>query len=150
MTELIKIEARDVAGSPTQTCDARDLHQFLEVGRDFTNWIKARIEQYGFEYGKDYVIYAREYSPVLANIRGQGESRSEYSPERGNIRGRGKPSTEYTITLDMAKELAMVERNERVSKPAATSSSAKGWPSQRQNPRPCPTLPTHSAPPTKP
>ncbi|WP_074168067.1 antA/AntB antirepressor family protein [Candidatus Arsenophonus triatominarum] len=31
-----------------QTVNARDLHAFLEIGKDFTTWIKDRIKQYGF------------------------------------------------------------------------------------------------------
>lgn len=39
-----------------QTVNARDLHSFLEIGRDFSNWIKDRIEQYGFTENLDYVL----------------------------------------------------------------------------------------------
>lgn len=70
-------------------CDARELHSRLQVGRDFSNWIKDRIEQYGFIEGEDY-------SPNLARIPGK----------------RGQPRTDYLLTLDMAKEMAMIENNE--------------------------------------
>lgn len=73
-----------------QICDARDLHGTLEVRRDFTNWLKGRIDEYGFEEGEDF-------SPVLAKT----------PPENG------RPRTDYHLTLDMAKELAMVENNDR-------------------------------------
>jgi len=71
--------------------NARDLHTFLQVGKDFSNWIKDRIETFGFIEGKDY-------SPILAKT----------SPATG-----GRPSKEYFLTLGMAKELSMVDRNER-------------------------------------
>jgi len=71
--------------------DGRELHQFLEVGRDFTNWIKDRIDKYGFIEGDDF-------SPILAKTS-EG----------------GRPRTEYILKLDMAKELAMVENNEKGS-----------------------------------
>lgn len=71
-----------------QTVNARELHLFLEVGKDYSTWIKDRIEKYSFEEGKDF-------SPVLGKSIG------------------GRPSTEYHISIDMAKELAMVERNEK-------------------------------------
>jgi len=89
-TALVPVFAGTLAGQPTQLCNARDLHATLEVGRDFSNWIKDRIEQYGFADGEDY-------SPILARIPGK----------------RGQPRTDYHLTLDMAKELAMVENNER-------------------------------------
>lgn len=85
---LINIEQTAIGGDLIETVNARELHEFLEVGRDFTNWIKGRIEQYGFVEGQDF-------TPILAKSSG------------------GRPSTEYHITLDMAKELSMVERNEK-------------------------------------
>ncbi|GHU27463.1 antirepressor [Betaproteobacteria bacterium] len=62
----------------------------MKVARDFLNWIKTRLAEYGFIEGEDY-------SPNLANNTGK----------------RGKPRTDYHLTLDTAKELAMVERNEQ-------------------------------------
>jgi phage anti-repressor protein len=61
------------------------------VGKDFSNWIKDRIEQYDFLENQDFVC-----SPVLATNGKGGHNRKDYH-----------------ITLDMAKELAMVERNEK-------------------------------------
>jgi phage anti-repressor protein len=68
-------------------CNARDLHTTLENGDHFATWIKERIEKYGFTEGEDFF----------------GNSRKT----------RGRPATDYHLTLDMAKELAMVENNER-------------------------------------
>ena len=31
--------------------NARELHVFLEVGKDFSNWIKGRLDKYGFAEG---------------------------------------------------------------------------------------------------
>jgi anti-repressor protein len=88
MNQLIKIGSDKISGDSIQTVNARDLHAFLEIGKDFSNWIKGRIEHYGFVEGTDY---------VLANTG-------------GNHQG-GRPAIEYHISLDMGKELAMVERN---------------------------------------
>ena len=74
-------------------CNARDLHAFLEVGRDFSTWIKDRIEQYGFIEAEDYITVQNLSSP------NPGKSRM------------GRPSIEYHLALDMAKELAMIENN---------------------------------------
>ena len=92
MQDLIPISSRTVAGTPTQSVQARKLYDFLSVRRDYSNWIKARIAQYGFEAGVDYVIESR-------------------SPKRAS--GNRGASTEHYLTLDMAKELAMVERNDK-------------------------------------
>lgn len=77
-----------------QTVSARDLHAFLKVGKMFTHWIKDRIEQYGFIENEDYVVFA----------------------ETGNNPLGGRPAKEYAISIDMAKELSMVERNEQGKK----------------------------------
>lgn len=77
--------------------DARTLHAFLEVGRDFSNWIKARIFDYEFVEDKDFM--------VSAQFGGNTENK--------DISTNGRPSTNYSLSLDMAKELAMVERSER-------------------------------------
>ena len=55
MNELIKIEKSNVGGDLIETVNARELHSFLEVGKDFSTWIKNRIEQYGFVDGVDFV-----------------------------------------------------------------------------------------------
>lgn len=93
MTDLIPIASRTIAGHPTETVSAKRLHEFLGIGRDFSNWIKARIGQYGFAENEDYLL-----------VR-----------QNGRTKGRGGATrvANYFVTLDMAKELCMVERNER-------------------------------------
>lgn len=86
---LINInETINSSGKLIKTVNARDLHEKLGVGKKFTDWIKYRIEQYGFIEGKDFI-------PILGISTG------------------GRPSTEYHVTINMAKELSMVENNER-------------------------------------
>lgn len=53
MTELIKITTTE---SGSQVVSARELHKFLESRRDFSNWIKDRIEKYGFIENQDYQL----------------------------------------------------------------------------------------------
>ena len=94
MNELIKIELRRLNGEEIQTVNARDLHAFLGSKQDFSTWIKSRIEQYGFIENQDFVVFHE----IMENPQG------------------GRPAKEYFITLDMAKELAMVERTEQGQK----------------------------------
>lgn len=75
-------------GTPVQTVNARDLHAFLQVGSAFKDWIARRIDEYGFQEGKDFCSFLSESSG-------------------------GRPAKEYAIGIDMAKELAMVERNDQ-------------------------------------
>ena len=56
MNELFNLKPVEIAGNQIRAVDARELHTFLEVGRDFSNWIKDRIDQGMFSEGKDYVL----------------------------------------------------------------------------------------------
>jgi phage anti-repressor protein len=38
-----------------QTVNARELHAFLQIGKDFSTWIKDRISQYGFLENQDFI-----------------------------------------------------------------------------------------------
>lgn len=77
-----------------QTVSGRDLHKYLEVGRDFTTWIKERIEKYQFEESVDFAV---------VSIAPQN---------RGTKRG-GHNKVDYILRLNMAKELSMIENNDR-------------------------------------
>ena len=82
----------------TARCNARDLHAALQVATRFDDWMRRRIEDYRFEEGLDYVIFQGGFS---SNLR---------KTPKGSKGGR--PTTEYHLTMDMAKELAMIENNE--------------------------------------
>lgn len=86
MTNLIKLSAAAVGGQQVETVNARELHAYLENGDHFSTWIKDRIEQYNFIENQDFVTFS--------------------APAE-----KGRPRVEYAVTLDMAKELSMVERN---------------------------------------
>ncbi len=92
MSELLKIESKNFSsGQKVQTVNARELHAFLGIGKDFSTWIKDRIEQYEFVESQDFEVF----------------------PDFGENSKGGRPTKEYAIILDMAKELAMVERNDK-------------------------------------
>ena len=86
MKDLIPINT-DENGS--RTVDARDLHRFVESKRQFSNWIQHKIETFGFVQDADY---------IKLNIYVKSES---------------KPKTEYHLSIDMSKELSMLEGNEK-------------------------------------
>ena len=54
--ELVKIERNQIAGKTVQTANARELHTFLEVKKDFSGWIKAQIKRAMLTEGKDYLV----------------------------------------------------------------------------------------------
>ena len=86
-SNLIPVFNGLIQNQPVQLCNARELHTFLEIQTRYNDWIKNRINEYGFIQDEDYLVIT----------------------ERTN----GRPRKEYHITLDMGKELGMVERNER-------------------------------------
>ena len=88
MTQLIPLHSQTIDGNAVETVNARELHAFLEVQTRFNDWIKNRIEQYDFVENQDFTT-------VSKNLENGGRS------------------IEYHTTLDMAKELSMVERNEK-------------------------------------
>jgi len=84
------ISQKVVGGVEINAVNARDLHTALGSGKDFSTWMKDRIEQYGFVEHRDFEVC---------------------SPDRGSKPGSGGHNQkDYAISLDMAKELAMVER----------------------------------------
>lgn len=84
MNELIKMTI-DKKGQ--QVVDARDLHDFLEIGKRFTTWFED-MTKYGFDEGKDFF-------PI------SGESNG------------GRKRKDYAISINMAKELSMIQRTKK-------------------------------------
>ncbi len=88
--ELIPLTISAIGNEEQKTVNARDLHAFLEIGKDFSSWIKGNIEKYGFVEGLDFVkVPAKSSSPVLGS----------------------QEKIEYFLSLSMAKEIAMLTRN---------------------------------------
>ncbi|MDK8500107.1 antA/AntB antirepressor family protein [Corynebacterium pseudodiphtheriticum] len=84
-TELIPVHTNPDGGKAVM---GRDLHEFLEVKKDYTTWF-SRMTEYGFSAGQDFL------------------------PKMGEINGRGRPQQDHIISLDMAKEISMIQRTER-------------------------------------
>lgn len=80
----------------TQAVNARELHAFLQSRQQFADWIKNRIADYDFVENQDFVCVSENYETQRAD------------GQRGVV-----TKKEFYISLDMAKELSMVERNEQ-------------------------------------
>ncbi len=89
MNELINITKTTINDEEVNAVNARELWQKLESKQRFTDWIKDRLE--GFAEGQDYVFHK-----ITKNL------------PRG-----GRPEVDYIISLDVAKHIAMLERNEQ-------------------------------------
>ena len=84
-TELIPVHTNPDGGKAVM---GRDLHEFLEVKKAYTTWFMSMAE-YGFSAGQDFL------------------------PKKEEINGRGRPQQDHIISLDMAKEISMIQRTER-------------------------------------
>lgn len=87
MNELIRI---DYSNAERPTVSGRELHQFLGIETPYKQWFDRMLE-YGFSEGESYCT-------ILCN-------RSDGLP--------GKPLTDHQLTVPMAKELCMIQRNDR-------------------------------------
>lgn len=87
MNAIIAINNRQV-GQELQSVNARDLHEYLEVKKDFSDWIKVQLSDL-FTQGIDFEVF-----PF------QGENST-------------RPRIEYAITIECAKHIAMLSRTER-------------------------------------
>lgn len=91
MKNLINIQENNLNSQVVKTANARELHIFLESKQDFSTWIKKRINEYEFVENVDFVtLHKKMEREIGATMR-----------------------VEYYISLDMAKELSMVERNQK-------------------------------------
>lgn len=83
MNEIIRINYE--TGNPSVS--ARELHEGLDINSNFTTWF-GRMAEYGFEDGKDFF-------PKMEESTG------------------GRPAVDYEISVDMAKQICMIQRTEK-------------------------------------
>ena len=88
MNELIKIEVKD----GQQLASGRELHKFLEIKTPYTQWFE-RMCEYGFNENTDFILVSQK-------------------SESSNITG-VKVLQDHLMTLNMAKEISMLQRNEK-------------------------------------
>ena len=86
MNELLKVNY----DSEQPTVSGRELHEFLGIKERYTQWFD-RMKEYGFAEGTDYISFSEKTE------KPQG----------------GRPATDHELTIPMAKELCMLQRNEK-------------------------------------
>lgn len=89
--ELVKITQTKFGADEVNAVNARDLHKALDSKKDFSSWIKARIDKLGLVENRDYGVFTQ-----------MGE----------NLSG-GRPAKEYVVPIDIAKHLAMIEMTDK-------------------------------------
>lgn len=86
MNELIPVHH----SGESVAVSARELHQFLKIETPLSKWF-SRMCEYGFMENTDYIVLDKN----VQNPTG------------------GRPAADYALTLDMAKQLCMLQRTER-------------------------------------
>ena len=89
MNEIINITRTTINEEEVNAVNARELWQKLESKQRFADWIKDRLE--GFTEGQDHVFHKITK----------------------NLPSGGRPEVDYIISIDVAKHIAMLERNEQ-------------------------------------
>lgn len=87
MNGLLQISTSIIGAEKVNSVNAREIHQYLNVKTRFNDWIKRAIEKYDFQENIDYSKMSRVIN--------------------------GGDAIDYIVTLDMAKELSMIENNEK-------------------------------------
>lgn len=87
MNELLRVNY----DSDRITLSARELHEFLGIETQYTKWFQ-RMSKYGFDENMDY---------------------RTISQKRLTAQGNETTFIDHEITLDMAKEIAMIQRSEK-------------------------------------
>ena len=88
MNDLIKITKSNIGAEVINSVNAREIHSYLEVKTAFTTWFNRTVEKYDFTINEDFISFLKESNG-------------------------GRPQQEHIVSLDMAKELCLVEPNEK-------------------------------------
>lgn len=88
MNPMIQIQPRTLGGEAIQTVNARDLHGFLGLARDFNQWMREQIERARLVDGRDF----QSYEDVGLGPRARRE---------------------YALTLDAAKHIGMMSGTDK-------------------------------------
>jgi anti-repressor protein len=91
MNQLIAISNQEISGEGKQTVNARDLHSFLGVKKDFSDWIKKQISRARLTEGRDFIVL----------------------PQKGENLSGGRPSMDYHFTLEAGKHIAMLSNTDK-------------------------------------
>ena len=95
MNEIITISQAMINNTEVNAVNARDLHEVLESDTKFSDWIKRRLDETDAILNANYMIVSQKRETI-----------TEYGKKASII-------TEYILTTDIAKEIAMMERNEK-------------------------------------
>lgn len=85
MKDLLKISQSVIGAENVNSVNARELHFQLEIGKDFSSWIKSQLDSLLLDENKDYL----------------------------KLTQKGEKKIEYIVTLDAAKHIALSSRTQK-------------------------------------
>lgn len=86
MKDLIHITQTQIGAENVNSVDAKEIYNYLEIKTAYTTWIQRAIEKYDFIEGEDFISNLKESNG-------------------------GRPTKDFIVSIDMAKELCLVENN---------------------------------------
>jgi len=105
LSELLPIGPSEVGGEPVNTVNARDLHESLGVGKDFSDWIKQQVDRAKLKEDTHFIrisgLLPQKGEQVEGGIRSLG--------------GAGLNRIDYFLTIDAAKHIAMMANTDKGS-----------------------------------
>ncbi len=91
MNALIPIRHCLISEAQVQTVNARELHAFLEIRKDFSSWIKAQIE-------RARLLENRDFTKLT---------------QKGGLACIGQTRIDYFLTIESAKHISMLSGTEK-------------------------------------
>lgn len=85
--QLIQVNCSTIGTEVKQTVNARDLHLFLEVGKDFSSWVKVQIERARLVEDRDFIKLTQK--------------------------GERQISVDYHLTLEAGKHVSMMSNTDK-------------------------------------
>lgn len=111
MQEMVKIFQYKIGDEEINSVNARELHKILKSKQQFANWIQNRLKDTMADENIDYIIMEMPTNGVFDKVVKNSTEREEvFNNSIKNPLG-GRPAKEYIITLDLAKEFSMLEKN---------------------------------------
>lgn len=90
--ELAEVNRIEYGENEEPMVNGRELYEFLEIETPYKKWFDRMIE-YGFTENVDFIVFGQKCPEPHIN--------------------QGRTPTNHWLTLDMAKELCMIQRTER-------------------------------------
>lgn len=99
VSQLVPVTDRSIGNDLCKTVNARDLHAFLDVKRDFSTWVKDQIERARLVKGRDYTSVPIKGDAIINDLAG--------------LRPGLDYTIEYHLTLDAGKHVGMISGTDK-------------------------------------